>query len=181
MNVACTREKKASDSHPGRTKRVRDQKGQRHLTFETQLSLLNACRVLTNDRSQILADSHPTAKNLAITHTDGTFIAGQQLSIDSAGLSGDGNLFSQGDLSVKLTQDFTHTGQLRQTTGDRPRFRFSFWKPGNRGLSPIINCRRTLFGEPYAAGSWQDKLVESFAGSHDFIGGKPLPILCSRT
>jgi filamentous hemagglutinin len=30
----------------------------------------------------------------------------------------------------------------------------------------------TLFGVPYAAGSWQDKLVESFAGSHDFIGGK---------
>jgi len=30
----------------------------------------------------------------------------------------------------------------------------------------------TLFGVPYAAGSWQDKLIESFAGSHDFIGGK---------
>jgi filamentous hemagglutinin len=30
----------------------------------------------------------------------------------------------------------------------------------------------TLFGVPYAAGSWQDKLIESFAGTHDFIGGK---------
>ena len=30
----------------------------------------------------------------------------------------------------------------------------------------------TLFGVPYAPGSWQDKLIESFAGSHDFIGGK---------
>jgi filamentous hemagglutinin len=30
----------------------------------------------------------------------------------------------------------------------------------------------TLFGVPYAAGSWQDKLVESFAGTHDYIGGK---------
>ncbi len=30
----------------------------------------------------------------------------------------------------------------------------------------------TLFGVPYAAGSWQDQLIESFAGSHDFIGGK---------
>jgi filamentous hemagglutinin len=30
----------------------------------------------------------------------------------------------------------------------------------------------TLFGVPYAAGSWQDKLIESFAGSHDFIGGR---------
>ena len=30
----------------------------------------------------------------------------------------------------------------------------------------------TLFGIEYKAGSWQDKLVEAFAGSHDFIGGK---------
>jgi filamentous hemagglutinin len=30
----------------------------------------------------------------------------------------------------------------------------------------------SLFGVPYAAGSWQDKLIESFAGTHDFIGGK---------
>ena len=25
----------------------------------------------------------------------------------------------------------------------------------------------TLFGEPYAAGSWQDKLIEAFGGTHD--------------
>jgi filamentous hemagglutinin len=30
----------------------------------------------------------------------------------------------------------------------------------------------TLFGIPYEAGSWQDKLIESFAGTHDMIGGK---------
>ncbi len=30
----------------------------------------------------------------------------------------------------------------------------------------------TLFGIPYEAGSWQDKLIESFAGTHDFIGGQ---------
>jgi len=30
----------------------------------------------------------------------------------------------------------------------------------------------TLFGFAYEKGSWQDKLIESFAGSHDFIGGK---------
>ena len=29
-----------------------------------------------------------------------------------------------------------------------------------------------LFGVPYTAGSWQDKLIESFAGPHDMIGGK---------
>lgn len=30
----------------------------------------------------------------------------------------------------------------------------------------------TLFGKEYAAGSWQDKLLESFGGTHDYIGGK---------
>lgn len=30
----------------------------------------------------------------------------------------------------------------------------------------------TLFGTPYKAGSWQDKLIESFAGTHDVIGGQ---------
>jgi len=29
----------------------------------------------------------------------------------------------------------------------------------------------TMFGVPYAAGSWMDRLVESFAGPHDYIGG----------
>jgi len=30
----------------------------------------------------------------------------------------------------------------------------------------------TLFGTPYAAGSWQDKLIEAFSGTHDMGGGK---------
>lgn len=30
----------------------------------------------------------------------------------------------------------------------------------------------TLFGVPYEPGSWQDRLIESFAGTHDMIGGK---------
>ena len=28
----------------------------------------------------------------------------------------------------------------------------------------------TLFGSPYAAGSWQDNLLEAYAGPHDFLG-----------
>ncbi|MES2499089.1 MAG: hypothetical protein V4570_01030 [Pseudomonadota bacterium] len=30
----------------------------------------------------------------------------------------------------------------------------------------------TPFGKPYEAGSWQDKLIEAFSGTHDFVGGK---------
>ena len=36
----------------------------------------------------------------------------------------------------------------------------------------VQGIKGTLFGVEYAPGSWQDKLVETFAGSHDFIGGK---------
>ncbi|SMB21515.1 Adhesin HecA 20-residue repeat x2 (fragment) [Sterolibacterium denitrificans] len=36
----------------------------------------------------------------------------------------------------------------------------------------IQGWKGTFFGIPYAAGSWMDKLVESFGGSHDFLGGQ---------
>ncbi len=36
----------------------------------------------------------------------------------------------------------------------------------------IQGYKGTLFGKPYEAGSWQDKLIESFGGTHDFIGGQ---------
>ena len=42
--------------------------------------------------------------------------------------------------------------------------------PGATGGIP--REKATLFGVPYAAGSWQDTLIESFAGPHDMIGGK---------
>ena len=36
----------------------------------------------------------------------------------------------------------------------------------------IQGAKGTLFGVPYQAGSWQDQLVEAFAGTHDLVGGK---------
>ncbi len=36
----------------------------------------------------------------------------------------------------------------------------------------IQGWKGTLFGKPYEAGSWQDKLIEAFSGTHDFVGGK---------
>jgi filamentous hemagglutinin len=36
----------------------------------------------------------------------------------------------------------------------------------------VQGYKGTLFGVPYEAGSWQDKLIEAFAGTHDFVGGK---------
>ena len=36
----------------------------------------------------------------------------------------------------------------------------------------VQGAKGTLFGKTYLAGSWQDKLIEAFAGPHDTIGGK---------
>jgi filamentous hemagglutinin len=41
------------------------------------------------------------------------------------------------------------------------------------GLTGGIQGKKgTLFGIPYEAGSWQDKLIEAFSGTHDMVGGK---------
>jgi filamentous hemagglutinin len=36
----------------------------------------------------------------------------------------------------------------------------------------IQGWKGTLFGIPYAPGSWPDKLIEAFSGTHDMVGGK---------
>jgi filamentous hemagglutinin len=36
----------------------------------------------------------------------------------------------------------------------------------------IQGWKGTLFGVPYATGSWQDKLVVAFEGTHDVLGGQ---------
>jgi len=36
----------------------------------------------------------------------------------------------------------------------------------------IQGWQGTLFGKPYLPGSWQDKLIEAFGGTHDYIGGQ---------
>lgn len=36
----------------------------------------------------------------------------------------------------------------------------------------IQGMKGTLFGIPYTPGSWPDKLIEAFSGTHDLIGGK---------
>jgi filamentous hemagglutinin len=59
-----------------------------------------------------MQDSDLSAKVLEVTNTDGTIYAGQSLVLDSKGLSGDGALKTPGNLTVKLDQDFSHSGQI---------------------------------------------------------------------
>uniref|UniRef100_UPI002FCBB8FD two-partner secretion domain-containing protein n=1 Tax=Polaromonas sp. TaxID=1869339 RepID=UPI002FCBB8FD len=79
-------------------------------------SLNNTQGLVSSGHTVDVRDSHaasnPAAKTQSITNTQGTLIAGQALNIDSGSLSGDGRVLSQGDLSVTLNGDFTHTGEF---------------------------------------------------------------------
>lgn len=78
-------------------------------------SINNTQGLISSGQTATLQDSNLAAKALAITNTNGTVIAGQQLNIDSASFTGDGKALSQGDLNIKLTQNYTHTGELQAT------------------------------------------------------------------
>ncbi len=63
-------------------------------------------------------------------------------------------------------------GQVVFTAGDLADFLKT--PEGKKMIGPtggIQGMKGTLFGFPYEAGSWQDKLIEAFAGPHDYIGG----------
>ena len=64
-----------------------------------------------------LADNSPGAaagsRTLSILNTGGTLIAGRLLDIDAARLGGDGSLLSRGDITVRLTGDYNHSGVFR--------------------------------------------------------------------
>ena len=75
-------------------------------------SIDNTQGLMSSQQTLSLQDTDPTHKALVITNNGGTLIAGQQLNVNSAGLSGDGKVLSQGDLGIKLMQSYIHTGEL---------------------------------------------------------------------
>ena len=61
------------------------------------------------------------------------------------------------------------------TVGPQTLYEFIATDAGKemRGLTGgVQGYKGTLFGAPYEKGSWQDKLIESFAGTHDMTSGK---------
>lgn len=83
------------------------------LTLSSDGNIDNTRGLISSRKTATLQDSNLNNKTLTITNTDGTLIAGRNLTVDSAELSGDGKLQSLGDLSIKLTHNYTHTGQLQ--------------------------------------------------------------------
>ncbi|MFT7387758.1 MAG: filamentous hemagglutinin [Candidatus Endobugula sp.] len=83
------------------------------LTLAAGTSINNTRGLVSSaNHDVILQDTDLANNNLTITNTDGTLVAGQTLDIDSHSLSGDGNLYSEGDIDIALTSTYTHTGDL---------------------------------------------------------------------
>ncbi|WP_343583468.1 hemagglutinin repeat-containing protein [Herbaspirillum sp.] len=77
-------------------------------TLDNSAGNISADNLSITDRNTATA-----VRTLAITNTGGKIQAGTALSIDSAALSGDGQLLSQQATEIKLTGDFTNTGTVR--------------------------------------------------------------------
>ena len=57
---------------------------------------------------------------------------------------------------------------LGRTFPNHRRFASPQGQKASGATGGIQGWKGTLFGMPYAAGSWQDKLVEAFGGTHDY-------------
>ncbi|KAF1006797.1 MAG: tRNA nuclease CdiA-2 [Pseudomonas fluorescens] len=74
---------------------------------ENQQGILSAGGVLT------VTDRDPAHKRQTLSNSAGTLIGGQSLQLDSARYSGDGKILSLGDLTLRVTDDWLHTGTLQ--------------------------------------------------------------------
>jgi filamentous hemagglutinin len=99
---------------------------------------------------------------------DGVKLGGTRVDLDL--LCGPGNarcsFEKKPDGSIDTSKPVTFNGSLDD---------FLKTPDGQKMSGPtggVQGYKGTLFGTPYEAGSWQDKLIESFAGTHDMIGGK---------
>ncbi|WP_281661652.1 two-partner secretion domain-containing protein, partial [Microvirgula aerodenitrificans] len=82
------------------------------LTLTGAGHLDNQNGLLSSGQTVAVRDQSPGPRSQTVSNDGGTLIAGRQLSIDSAGLDGNGKLLSQGDLSLSLSGDYTQTGTL---------------------------------------------------------------------
>jgi filamentous hemagglutinin len=81
--------------------------------------LNNTGGLISSGQSATISDRNaatPAAKTLFITNTGGTITARQNLTIDSAALTGDSIVQSDARLAIKLKNDFTNTGTLHSNT-----------------------------------------------------------------
>ena len=82
-----------------------------NITMRSSGSVNNTNGLISAGNTLAVQDT-ANLKTLAMTNTSGTFVAGQQLTLDGDSLSGDGSVLSQGNMNVKLQQSVNNTGQI---------------------------------------------------------------------
>ncbi len=82
------------------------------LTLNSSGQLDNSGGLVSSSKNLNILDG-AASKSLAILNHNGKLIAGQKLSIDSRSLGGDGQTLSLGDISLKLSEGYVHSGQLQ--------------------------------------------------------------------
>ncbi len=110
---------------------------------------------------------------------DGFKLAGTRADLDAL-CGSDGNRCSfekNPDGSIDKSKPVTFLGQENADKSRQSYEDFLKTPDGQKMLSAPFGGlqggdRTWLFGMPYEKGSWVDKLLESFAGPHDLIGGK---------
>jgi filamentous hemagglutinin len=106
---------------------------------------------------------------------DGLKLGGTRVDLD--GLCGPGNerCLINDDGSLALNQNNEIEFTAKDSAGNRLTIEQFLRTPeGKKLIGPtggVQGLVGTMFGIPYVAGSWVDRLVEAFAGPHDFIGG----------
>ena len=82
------------------------------MAAQGNLTLNAAAADIDNTKALIYSAAELRLSAQKIINSEGTLIAGIRLKTDSISLSGDGKLFSQGDMQIRLRSDYSHTGQL---------------------------------------------------------------------
>ncbi|HWV14976.1 MAG TPA: hemagglutinin repeat-containing protein [Cellvibrio sp.] len=89
------------------------------LRADTDLTLLsqgvveNTQGLMSAGAIATLKDTASTGRTLQVNNSGGTLIAGQSLNVDSAGLAGDGNVLSEGDLVLSFVGDYSNTTKFQ--------------------------------------------------------------------
>jgi filamentous hemagglutinin len=111
---------------------------------------------------------------------DGRKIGGTRVDLDL--LCGTDNSRCKTATNPDGTQKLDENGKVQLATDSKGRIMFSKGSIESFIQTPegqkmvgatggIQGYKGTLFGNPYTAGSLIDRLIEAFAGTHDFIGG----------
>jgi filamentous hemagglutinin len=104
---------------------------------------------------------------------DGRKVGGTRVDLDLLCGSDNKRCETNADGSLKLNGD--NQVQFNSKAAGMSLAKFLQSPEGQKMAGPtggIQGAKGTLFDVPYEAGSWQDKLIEAFSGTHDMIGGK---------